>query len=205
MLPFVNEEVFGDYSMLDTSVYVTWYAYPDSDEIAIETREGETTNEYVAKFKGSGTEFVITLDGKTYHFLEAATDIAQQKAESFNSMAQGTWKFDQGFYNMIAANLGEWEKYKGDIEPLYIEFYGSGHSDLMTRGVDGVFAAHVMGYKCEQGEGKTATFFSRSSSVEAAYDKRGEDLVITVNGTDYVLTPTTIVLTGTYDMWGTRN
>lgn len=193
-------------------ISVMWYAYPDSDEITfVKTVSGETETAecYSGKYEIAEKELVIRLDGEEYHLSQATTDLANREQELFANMAGGTWKFEQGFYDMIAANLGDWEKYsvdERDTEPLYIVFTSwRAYRGLRILGVDGINLEQVKGYAYEQGEGKTVTFFSQSSSLTVSYDKRGDDLIITVNGTEYVLSPKTVVDTGTYDMWGGRN
>ncbi len=192
-------------------ISVMWYACPDSDEITFVksvSDESATTECYSGKYEIADQELVIRLDGKEYRLSQATADLASREQELFTHMAGGTWKFEQAFYDMIAANLGDWEKFsvdERDREPLYITFDSSWGGTLTVLGVDGIYLERIKDFACEQGEGKTVTFTSQHSSLTASYDKRGNDLVITVNGTNYVLSPTTVVNTGTYSPFGSRN
>lgn len=199
---FSGGDMRADNSINGNNVTVSWYAFPDSDEVVFmrSTRNGEeaTSEEYCGRFEGSDAEFVITLDGKEYHFSEAGTAL-------FKNIAKETWEYNQEFYNMIAANLGGWEKLSNPYNdpPLYISYDGS---TMTVRGVDGIFLENIK-VTYEQGKGKTVTLIldrNKSVRLEASYDKVDGNLVFTVQGKDYVLSPTTIKKTGTYDEWGNR-
>lgn len=203
------------YNDNEQDVSVSWYAYPESDEVTFikEVLAGEEwiEEEYVGRLEGFGTEFVITMDGEEYHFAEASTEVARREQELFETMAKGTWEYSQEFYNVITSSLGSWDKYPNSFHetPLYMSFYAEvtvGNGSMLVRGLDGILLENM---QCtyEQGEGKTVTIVAKNTSarLEASYDKVDGNLVMTVNGSEYVLTPTFIEKTGTYNEWGSRN
>lgn len=186
------QEIDGAY------VDMSWYTYANSDKITfVKTvnqyadAQGEVQR-YDGRFKISDGEVLITLDGEQYCLSEAATDLAARNAELFSTLAKGTWGYSQEFCDMIANRLDSWEEfnYPDGLTPVYLEFY-TPTGGLTIMGSGHVYIAHIRKMEYEQGDGKTAAMVTEHSRLEFSYDKVGNDLVITVDGTDYVFSPMT--------------
>lgn len=195
-------------------VEVEWFAYADSNDITfVKTTYGSTskeakTEQYDGQYEVSGSEILVKLEGKEYRISEATTDRQARQAESFSSMARGTWAYSAEFYNMIERYLGSWASLtnSNNEKPLYVTFNGNPGNQLVVMGTDGIYLERLRDFSVEQGEGKTATFSSEKGSVQVSYDMSDGNLVITVDGTDYVLSPSRVANTGTYDtIFGTKN
>lgn len=177
-------------------VDMKWYTYAGSDKITfVKTVQqyadvpGEVQR-YDGRFEISDGDILITLDGEQYRLSEADTDIAVRNDELFRTLAQGTWGYSQEFYDLVDNRLGAWESfnYPDDMTPLYLEFFTPTRK-LTIMGEGHVYMAQIIHGEYEQGEGKTAAIVTKNSRLDFDYEKSGDNLIITVDGTDYVFSP----------------